>query len=69
MSSTGVIGNPLPIEKIVAGAKRFDLTSKNGENLSKFCVIYNRDEFIFELQDLIGNKEIKKPCSNENRAK
>ena len=35
MSSTGVIGNPLPIEKIVAGAKRFDLTSKNGENLSK----------------------------------
>ena len=35
MSSTGVIGNPLPIDKIVAGAKRFDLTSKNGENLSK----------------------------------
>lgn len=32
---------------------------RNGENLSKFCVIYNRDEFIFELQDLIGNKEIK----------
>ncbi|MBU0924678.1 bifunctional glutamate N-acetyltransferase/amino-acid acetyltransferase ArgJ [bacterium] len=35
MSSTGVIGNPLPIEKLVAGAKKFDLTSKNGENLSK----------------------------------
>jgi glutamate N-acetyltransferase / amino-acid N-acetyltransferase len=35
MSSTGVIGNPLPIEKIVAGAKRFDLNAKNGENLSK----------------------------------
>jgi glutamate N-acetyltransferase / amino-acid N-acetyltransferase len=35
MSSTGVIGNPLPIEKIVAGAKKFDLNSKNGENLSK----------------------------------
>ena len=35
MSSTGVIGNPLPIEKIVAGAKKFDLTAKNGENLSK----------------------------------
>ncbi len=35
MSSTGVIGNPLPIDKIVAGAKRFDLTSKNGENLSR----------------------------------
>ncbi|MCT7611259.1 bifunctional glutamate N-acetyltransferase/amino-acid acetyltransferase ArgJ [Aliarcobacter butzleri] len=35
MSSTGVIGNPLPIEKLVAGAKRFDLTAKNGENLSK----------------------------------
>ncbi|MDN5092169.1 bifunctional glutamate N-acetyltransferase/amino-acid acetyltransferase ArgJ [Aliarcobacter butzleri] len=35
MSSTGVIGNPLPIEKLVAGAKKFDLTAKNGENLSK----------------------------------
>jgi glutamate N-acetyltransferase/amino-acid N-acetyltransferase len=35
MSSTGVIGNRLPIDKLVAGAKRFDLTSKNGENLSK----------------------------------
>jgi glutamate N-acetyltransferase / amino-acid N-acetyltransferase len=35
MSSTGVIGNPLPIEKIVSGAKRFDLNAKNGENLSK----------------------------------
>ena len=28
MSSTGVIGNRLPMEKLVAGAKRFDLTSK-----------------------------------------
>ncbi|KLD98532.1 bifunctional glutamate N-acetyltransferase/amino-acid acetyltransferase ArgJ [Aliarcobacter butzleri] len=35
MSSTGVIGNPLPIEKLIAGAKKFDLTVKNGENLSK----------------------------------
>lgn len=35
MSSTGVIGNPLPIKKIVAGAKKFDLNAKNGENLSK----------------------------------
>jgi glutamate N-acetyltransferase/amino-acid N-acetyltransferase len=35
MSSTGVIGNRLPMDKLVAGAKRFDLTSKNGENLSK----------------------------------
>ena len=35
MSSTGVIGNPLPIEKIVTGANFFDLTLKNGENLSK----------------------------------
>ncbi|MDN5104664.1 bifunctional glutamate N-acetyltransferase/amino-acid acetyltransferase ArgJ [Aliarcobacter butzleri] len=35
MSSTGVIGNPLPIEKLIAGAKKFDLTAKNGENLSK----------------------------------
>jgi len=35
MSSTGVIGNQLPIEKLVAGANSFDLSSKNGENLSK----------------------------------
>ena len=35
MSSTGVIGNPLPMEKLIAGAKRFDLNSKNGENLSR----------------------------------
>ena len=35
MSSTGVIGNPLAIEKLIAGAKKFDLTAKNGENLSK----------------------------------
>ncbi|WP_198306192.1 bifunctional glutamate N-acetyltransferase/amino-acid acetyltransferase ArgJ [Arcobacter vandammei] len=35
MSSTGVIGNRLPIEKLVNGAKKFDLSAKNGENLSK----------------------------------
>ena len=35
MSSTGVIGNPLPIEKIVEGAKEFNLRAKSGDNLSK----------------------------------
>ncbi|HKM18553.1 MAG TPA: bifunctional glutamate N-acetyltransferase/amino-acid acetyltransferase ArgJ [Aliarcobacter sp.] len=35
MSSTGVIGNPLPIEKLVTGALKFDLTAKGGENLSR----------------------------------
>jgi len=35
MSSTGVIGNPLPLEKIINGANSFDLNAKNGENLSK----------------------------------
>jgi glutamate N-acetyltransferase / amino-acid N-acetyltransferase len=35
MSSTGVIGNRLPMEKLINGAKKFDLSSKNGENLSK----------------------------------
>lgn len=34
MSSTGVIGNPLPMEKLVAGAKRFNLNAKNAKNLS-----------------------------------
>jgi glutamate N-acetyltransferase/amino-acid N-acetyltransferase len=35
MSSTGVIGNPLPLEKLINGANNFDLKSKNGTNLSK----------------------------------
>jgi glutamate N-acetyltransferase/amino-acid N-acetyltransferase len=35
MSSTGVIGNPLPLEKLINGAKSFDLNAKNGEELSK----------------------------------
>jgi len=35
MSSTGVIGNPLPMQKIIDGANSFDLNVKNGENLSK----------------------------------
>ncbi len=34
MSSTGVIGNPLPKELIIKGANSFDLSAKNGENLS-----------------------------------
>lgn len=35
MSSTGVIGVPLPKEKILNGAKTFDFSSKNGTNLSQ----------------------------------
>ncbi len=35
MSSTGVIANPLPKAKIIAGANSFDLSSKNGEALSR----------------------------------
>lgn len=35
MSSTGVIGNRLPLEKLIDGANKFDLSAKNGENLSK----------------------------------
>jgi glutamate N-acetyltransferase/amino-acid N-acetyltransferase len=35
MSSTGVIGNPLPMEKLIAGANSFDLSAKDGESLSK----------------------------------
>jgi len=35
MSSTGVIGCRLPIEKLLVGAKKFDLSSKNAKNLSK----------------------------------
>ena len=35
MSSTGVIGNRLPMEKLISGALKFDLTAKSGENLSR----------------------------------
>ena len=35
MSSTGVIGNPLPMDKLIVGANSFNLENKNGENLSK----------------------------------
>lgn len=35
MSSTGVIGNPLPKEKIIDGANSFDISSQNGQNLSE----------------------------------
>jgi len=34
MSSTGVIGNRLPVEKIVNGANKFNLNNQNGKNLS-----------------------------------
>ena len=34
MSSTGVIGNRLPLQKLIDGANKFDLSNKNGENLS-----------------------------------
>ena len=35
MSSTGVIGNQLPMEKLIKGANSFNLDAKNGDNLSK----------------------------------
>ncbi|RXK12313.1 bifunctional ornithine acetyltransferase/N-acetylglutamate synthase [Halarcobacter mediterraneus] len=35
MSSTGVIANPIPKEKIIAGANTFDLSSKNAESLAE----------------------------------
>lgn len=35
MSSTGVIGNQLPVEKLLKGANSFDLSVKNADNLSR----------------------------------
>ena len=34
MSSTGVIGNPLPVDKLITAANNFDLNAQNGEALS-----------------------------------
>ena len=48
MSSTGVIGVPLPVEKIIKGATKFQLFSKDGENLSKAIMTtdsYNKKTF------------------------
>lgn len=35
MSSTGVIGVYLPLEKLIAGAEQFDLTAKNGDRAAR----------------------------------
>ena len=35
MSSTGVIGEPLPVEKIINGALKFNLTNKNNLNAAR----------------------------------
>ena len=35
MSSTGVIGNPLPLQKLIDGANSFDLSAKSAESLSQ----------------------------------
>jgi len=35
MSSTGVIGEPLPVEKIIDGALKFNLTNKNNLNAAR----------------------------------
>jgi len=57
MSSTGVIGNPLPVKKIIDGANSFDLSSKNGSNLSK--AIMTTDAYpktcMYEVQLEDGN--------------
>ena len=47
MSSTGVIGVPLPIQKIISGAKQFDLKSKN--NLNSRQAIMTTDAYPKEI--------------------
>jgi len=42
MSSTGVIGVRLPVDKIVSGAESFNLNSKNGESASKAIMTTDR---------------------------
>jgi len=49
MSSTGVIGNQLPIEKVIKGVNSFDLTHKNGENLSKAIMTTDSDDTSFKI--------------------
>jgi glutamate N-acetyltransferase/amino-acid N-acetyltransferase len=47
MSSTGVIGYPLPIEKIVSGFRKFDLNAKNSHLAAQ--AIMTTDQFPKEL--------------------
>jgi len=47
MSSTGVIGVPLPTQKIISGAKKFDLSSKN--NLNSRQAIMTTDAYPKEI--------------------
>ncbi len=69
MSSTGVIGNRLPIEKLVTGALKFDLTAKSGENLSR--AIMTTDAYpktcLYEVTDAdVPYKDIKEAL-NKNK--
>ncbi|MCV6606934.1 MAG: bifunctional glutamate N-acetyltransferase/amino-acid acetyltransferase ArgJ [Campylobacterales bacterium] len=47
MSSTGVIGQQLPVEKILEGIKKFDLNGKNSDNAAK--AIMTTDAFKKEI--------------------
>ena len=47
MSSTGVIGQQLPVEKILDGIKKFDLNGKNSDNAAK--AIMTTDAFQKEI--------------------
>jgi glutamate N-acetyltransferase/amino-acid N-acetyltransferase len=47
MSSTGVIGYPLPLEKIIAGFDKFDFHARNADNTAK--AIMTTDSFQKEI--------------------
>lgn len=56
MSSTGVIGVPLPVEKIAAGIKRFDWNAKNPDNAAKAIMTTDRwdKQIAFEVKTANG---------------
>lgn len=59
MSSTGVIGVQLPVEKILDGIKKFDFSAKNGENASN--AIMTTDAFNKEIafKVVVDDKEFR----------
>lgn len=57
MSSTGVIGVPLPKEKIIASFKKFDLNQKNQKNASEAILTTDKFSKTIAFEVVLENKK------------
>ena len=58
MCSTGVIGEPLPKEKIISGIKKFNFNAKNPHNATKAIMTTDRWEKEIAYKIELENKEV-----------